>query len=339
MIEINGAEGEGGGQIIRTALSLSSLTGKPVRLFNIRAKRSKPGMRPQHLAGLELISSITQARTTGGSVGSTEIIFQPQTIAPGNYYNKIGTAGAVSLVFQTVCFPLSFTDGSSNITIIGGTHVPWSPDYHYLEHWLWYMKRIGFKYALQLHHAGYAPIGGGKISAKIEPVSTLKPIQIHERGPIEKILVRTISTNLPLQISEKITGFVRTALMNAGRIRIEHLDIHGEGQGIMLQILLQFENSQACFTSLGARKKPGKKVAEEAINQVLSFLSTEGVVDHHLADQLLLPLSLAGGTSSYTTNKITEHLRTNANVISRFLLNEIVIIGNLGEPGRVELFA
>ena len=174
MLEIDGAFGEGGGQILRTALSLSLITGQAFRITNIRANRPRPGLRPQHLQAVEACARISTARVEGAAPGSRELAFAPGTIIPGEYKFDIGTAGSVALLFQTLLLPLSLAGKTSTLSLVGGTHVPWSPCYHYLEMpWLELMRRIGFKCSLELARAGYYPRGGGELRADIRPASEL----------------------------------------------------------------------------------------------------------------------------------------------------------------------
>ncbi len=206
MIDIDGAKGEGGGQILRSALTtLALMTDRHFRIQNIRARRSKPGLRPQHLASVNAAASVGQAQVEGARLGSREIEFQPSSIHPGSYHFEIPTAGSTSLVLQTVFLPLSAADSPSEIEIIGGTHVPWSPCFHYLEaNWLPAMRLQGFRADLALEIAGFYPQGGGRIRALIQPLKKrIAPLRRLQRGNLQRIRGLSTVSNLPESIAQR----------------------------------------------------------------------------------------------------------------------------------------
>ena len=171
MIQIDGSRGEGGGQILRSSLALSLITGKAFSMVNVRARRIKPGLRPQHLKAVEAAAAIGRARIEGAALNSRSLIFEPSRIRSGEFYFDIGTAGSTSLVLQTILLPLSCAKSESSVTLVGGTHIPWSPCFHYLDlHWLRYLREIGFNISLRLESAGFYPRGGGRVHATIQPV-------------------------------------------------------------------------------------------------------------------------------------------------------------------------
>lgn len=337
MIEIDGSLGEGGGQVLRTSLTLSLITGQSVRINNIRARRPKPGLRAQHLASVKAVTEIGQARVEGDSLGSDTIVFHPGQIKAGDYTFDIGTAGSTSLVLQTIFLPLSLAGASSEVSLIGGTHVPWSPCFHYLDcHWIQYMRQVGFNAELSLEKAGYYPGGGGKIKLKILPVQALTSLHLLTRGDLRRIHGISAVSNLSRSIADRQSQHSLARLSGLGLpAEIEIVELPSFGKGTLLFLLAEFEASQACYFSLGARGKPAEQVADEAVDALLSFLRTDGVMDEYLADQLLLPLALAPEPSELRISKVTQHLLTNAQVIQAYQTAKIDIEGKYGEPGLV----
>jgi RNA 3'-phosphate cyclase len=339
MIEIDGSQGEGGGQVLRSSLSLSLMTGKPMRITNIRARRPKSGLRAQHLKSVEAAAAVGQADTEGATFGSQTLIFSPRGITAGQYQFDIGTAGSTSLVLQTVFSPLSLADQPSMITITGGTHVKWSPAYHYLRmHWLPHMHRIGFRGDLALDLAGFFPQGGGRIRAEIHPSDPRTSLRLTERGDLRRIEGLSAVSNLPESIAIRQRRQALCKLAGLGcpmEIDITHLPSRRKGTMIILKAV--FEESQACYVGLGERGKPAEKVADEAAEALLAFMVTDGAIDEYLADQLLVPLTFASGISEIRTSKVTQHLITNAEVIQAFTTTEIEILGELGEPGLIRI--
>jgi len=315
MIEIDGSYGEGDGQILRTALTLSAIKNKPFEMFNIRAGRKKPGLAAQHLQCVKAMAQICGAEVSGARVGSLTLRFHPGEIEYGDYCLEIGTAGSISLVLQTIFLPLSLANGPSSITIRGGTHVPFSPCFHYLkEQWLYYLKKIGFDAKIEMVRAGFYPKGGGEINASIKHVENINPLTLMERQK-KQVLKRLSEINIIPEIDVvAMPAFAR---------------------GTLLLLVCEFENSQSCYFSLGAIGKRAEKVANEACEGLEHFLETKGVVDEHLADQVILPLSLAGKTSRFLTPEITQHLLTNAEIIRLFSNTKIDINGNIGGEGEV----
>ncbi|MFQ5866226.1 MAG: RNA 3'-terminal phosphate cyclase, partial [bacterium] len=333
MITIDGSYGEGGGQILRSALTLSTVTGKPFTIKNIRANRPKPGLKAQHLKSVEAAGVITNAHIVGNHLNSTQLTFEPREIRGGEYWFEIGTAGSTSLVLQTIFIPLSLAKNPSWVSIKGGTHVPWAPCYHYLElQWLPFMKRLGFNATLKMVEAGFYPQGGGKIIAEIESTRTISALQLLDRGRLTNIRGISAYANLNPQVAERQSNQAKKELRKESLVpNVEILKMPARGKNTMMLLLGQFEHSQCCYYALGARGKPAEKVAAEAAIDFLNFLGTSGVFDEHLADQLLIPLALAKGTSEFKTPKITQHLLTNIEVIESFIEAEITVQGKLGE--------
>ena len=331
--------GEGGGQVLRTSLSLSLITQQPFAIHQIRAKRKPPGLRPQHLGSVIAAKDICSGRVIGEELGSKSIKFFPGSIKSGNYTFDIGTAGSTSLLLQTIYLPLSFANHYSKVTIYGGTHVPWSPCFHYIAwNWLPYLSSIGIDLSVSMERAGYYPEGGGKIIAQMSPLKKLSPINLLQRGKVKEIRGISAVSNLPRKIAERQRDQVVRRLgtrypLNDIRIK----DLPSNNKGTILFLMIECEHTRACFFGLGELGKPAEGVADDAIEATLNFLNCDGAIDPFLADQLLLPSAIIKSTSIFTTSKVTNHLLTNAKIIMQFLPVEIRIEGNLGCPGKIKI--
>ncbi|MGA7793575.1 MAG: RNA 3'-terminal phosphate cyclase [Candidatus Acidiferrales bacterium] len=338
-LSIDGSIGEGGGQVLRTSLALALITGRAFTLNNIRQRRVKPGLMAQHLKAVEAAREVGKATVEGARLGSQSLVFEPTGLCSGEFHFDIGTAGSTSLVLQTILPPLSFATASSVVTLIGGTHVPWSPCFHYLEmHWLHYMRRIGFDIRLELGAAGFYPRGGGRVLATVGSASRLSPLCLTNRGPLKRIRGISAVANLDLGIAERQKARALNELNGmAGPIEIEILRLSSPSKGTLLLLLAEFENSQCCFCGLGALRKPAERVADEAVNELLGFMATDGAIDHYLSDQLILPLALAPGVSEISTSKVTQHLTTNAEIVKMFLPVSIEVDGQIGQPGTIRI--
>ena len=340
-IEVDGAMGEGGGQVLRSALSLSLLTGQPFRLIRIRANRVRPGLRPQHLAAVQAAAAISAARVTGDRIGSEAITFEPGSVQAGDYLFDIATAGATSLVFQTLLLPLALAVGDSRLTLRGGTHVPASPCYHYLDwHWRPLLADLGVPFGHTLRMAGFYPRGGGEVQAAIPGGSLPRALKLSERGALRQVRGLSAVANLPREIAERQR---RRALRRLRELLpdvepamvIEELPAVGRGTVVVL--LAELDSGRACTFGLGAPGKRAEWVADESVGALAAYLRSDGTVDPWLADQLLLPLTLADGPSVLRTSEVTPHLLTNAAVIRLFLPAEIRVDGPVGAPADVHV--
>lgn len=336
-LDIDGSLGEGGGQVLRSSLALSLLTGRPFIMTNIRQNRRKPGLRAQHLRAVESAAAVGGAQVEGTKIGSQTLTFEPRAIRSGTFPFDIGTAGSTSLVLQTILPPLSFVHGSSTVILTGGTHVPWSPSFHFLDlHWLPFMRRMGFDIQLELSAAGFYPRGGGHVSAEVHPAATIKPLQLTQRGILKQIRGISAVANLKIGIAERQRARALERLASTGiHANIELRRVPSPSAGTFLLLLAEFEQSQYCCCGLGARGKSAERVADEVVADFLAFLATDGAVDHYLTDQLVLPLALAKGTSELRTSQVTQHLATNAKIVKIFLPVVIEIDGAVGNPGTV----
>ncbi len=344
-VEIDGALGEGGGQVLRSCLALSVLTGKPCHIFNIRAGRKKPGLMAQHLSAVDAAAAVSRATVDGARMHSTELVFHPGTIHSGRYKFEINTAGAATLVLQTVFLPLSLADSSSSIIVTGGTHVPWSPCFHYVDlHWLPYLHQMGFDAQIKLDRAGFYPQGGGRFDATIRPCGQIAPLKLTKRGALRRITGLSAVANLPISIAErqKRQAVQRLLKLNWGNnspaLRIRTSEIQSHGKGTLLLLLAEFEGGRCCYYGLGEVGKPAERVADETVDALLAFLESGAAIDQYLADQLLLPLCLANGPSELHTSQVTSHLLTNAAILRTFLPVEINVDGEIGQPGNVHIF-
>jgi len=339
MLHIDGSTGEGGGQVLRSSLALAILTGQAVQLTHIRASRAKPGLQPQHLESVNAAAAICGGQVSGAELHSQQLLFEPGEVHAGRYRFDIGTAGATSLVLQTIFLPLARAGTSSNITIIGGTHVPHSPCYHYLERqWLPVLQSCGFWARLSIEQAGFYPRGGGEIQAHIRPVETIQPLECMERGKLVRIRGISAVANLEDGIArrQKLQALRRLEPVCADS-KIETIRLPSRGKGTMLLVQAEFERSSGCYFGLGALGKRAEQVADEAVDSLFEFLASDGAVDEHLADQILLPLAFAKGPSQFRTSRVTRHLLTNAEILQAFLPARVQIDGTEGQPGTVRI--
>ncbi len=321
MIELDGSQGEGGGQILRTALALAVLTGKPFRIERIRARRPTPGLMPQHLASVTAVQKIASAAVEGNRLGSTSLSFTPQEQLSGNFHFDIGTAGAATLVLQTIYLPLAWSDRPSLVTISGGTHVPFSPSFHFLRHhWQPLLNQIGIHLDLELTRAGFYPKGGGSLTAKIFPVERLNPLVWLTRGDIARVngfsLIANLAPTVGWRQQQQLAERLQQHLLPFSVVTEE---LHAIGASAMSLLIATYAHAQIACERLGAKGKPVERVAEEAVTDLLHCLKTSCTLDSHIADQLLLPLSLVAGESEYVVPEITGHLATLRRVIQTFL--------------------
>jgi RNA 3'-terminal phosphate cyclase (ATP) len=325
MIKIDGSKGEGGGQVIRSALTLSLLTGQSVQIEKIRAGRTKPGLRAQHLTAVQAAVEISQGRVEGAAMGSLKITFHPGDVRSGRFAFEIPTAGSACLVLQTIWLPLALSNSSTDLTITGGTHVPWSPCFEYIERcWCAFMALLGYPGEVNIHKAGYYPKGGGIIHAKIQPGTRNPGIELLNPGRLNSINGVAGISGLPDGIVAREIDLTESRLEKYGvEMRFSTRRVPALDKGNYFVLVGEFERSRACFFGLGARGKPAEVVADEAINALESFLQTGAAIDPFMADQILLPLAFTSGKSRFTTSKITSHLKTNASVIEAFGVAEI----------------
>jgi len=340
LVRIDGSEGEGGGQMLRTALALSMVTGRPFEIVNLRAGRGKPGLRPQHLLCVKASAKVSGAAVEGAKLGSREVRFEPGAVRPGTYRFEVGTAGSTSLVLHTLALPLAMARSRSILTISGGTHVPFSPSFHFLERqWAVLLRRIGIEVELTLHRAGFYPEGGGEIRAKVLPAAGLRPLAFGPRGRLECLEGISGVGGLPRSIAERQRHRALTRLDAEGLAAgIELAEVPSPGKGPFVLLVSRHEGGgRIACGALGALGKRAEAVADEACDALLACLATRGAVDEHAADQLLLPLALASAPSSFPVPALTSHLATNARVIEQFVSARIELQGEPGHEGTVTI--
>lgn len=338
MLTIDGSRGEGGGQILRSSLALSVVTGTPFRLEKIRARRKPPGLRPQHLACVAAAKAISNASVEGDSAGSSTLTFNPGPARHGDYRFAVGTAGSTTLVLQTVLPPLMMAPGTSTVEIEGGTHNPFAPPVEFLaESFLPVLRAMGADVSLELSRAGFYPKGGGSIKATIHGGHELSPLELLDRGDVD-IQCRALLANLPAHIAGR---------EHAVLCRRLHLDAR-DGKTVMLRkvagagnavvVTVQGHSVTETITAIGSKGKPAEVVANEAADEALTYLSANVPVGPHLADQLLIPLALAGG-GRFHTMMPTQHTRTNADILQLFLPFRILTGRVKGEAWEVSVQA
>ncbi|HDQ35119.1 MAG TPA: RNA 3'-phosphate cyclase, partial [Chloroflexi bacterium] len=336
MLTLDGTRGEGGGQILRTALTLACLTGMPLRLERIRAGRAKPGLRPQHLTAVRAAAAICAAQLTGDAVGSQTLTFTPTTAPlPGDYFFDVadaasgGSAGAVTLILQTLLLPLALAAGPSRVRLRGGTFVPWSPPAPYvMQVYLPMLAQLGIEVSCAHPRWGLYPRGGGTLVAEIPGGATWHTPPWEARGPLQAVTGIAFVANLPSHIPQRMSDRARTLLHQAGlagQIEPQHVPADGPGAGIFLHA--RYAHAQAGFCAWGRKGLPAEEVAASACAQLVAYHRSEALLDPHLADQLVLPLTLAGSACILTVSKITQHLLTNVETVRLFGLQAPRVVG------------
>lgn len=319
MIEIDGSQGEGGGQILRTALSLSMITGEAFRIDNIRAKRSRPGLMRQHLTAVRAAAEISEASVGGAEIGASTLTFRPGGVRPGDYIFAIGTAGSTTLVLQTVLPALMQASAPSRLTLEGGTHNPHCPPFDFLETaFLPILRRQGVGVAATLERPGFYPAGGGRFIVEIEPAMSLARLDINTRGAaVSRHAVVTVA-NLPFEIASREAKAIGREMEWSESEVTMRTETRSQGPGNVLVLTVAFEEVTEVFTGFGERGVSAENVVARAAKNLRRYLASDAAVGPHLADQLLLPFALAGG-GSFTTLRPSQHALTNAEVIKAFL--------------------
>ena len=339
ILKIDGSTGEGGGQIIRTALSLSMLTGTPIEISNIRAGRSKPGLMRQHLMCVLASKKIANASVSGAHLGSSSFSFTPNTIKSGDYTFDIGSAGSTSLVLQTLLPALLFANADehlkSTVTIKGGTHNPLAPTIDFLKYaFIPTLAKLGMQVEIECLQAGFAPIGGGMIKATITPFMRrvhAKPFKLTERGEIISVALIASVLNLEYDICTRELASAKNTLIESGidelLINTQGLKLQGFGEGntccAIVTHKVNGQYHQEVFTLLGEKRTSAEKMGSRLAGLIKRYLfKTDALMDEYLTDQLLLPLALAGG-GEFTARIISRHTETQAWLIEQFLSVEI----------------
>jgi RNA 3'-terminal phosphate cyclase (ATP) len=319
LIVIDGSEGEGGGQVLRTSLALSLITSTPFRIEKIRANRQKPGLLRQHLTAVNAAAAIGGASLEGAELGSSTLTFVPGIVRSGEYSFAIGTAGSTTLVLQTILMPLALVSGESAVEIEGGTHNSSAPPFDFMEHaYLPLLRRMGADVELELLRPGFYPAGGGRIRVRIRGIGRLGALDLQQRGEIVTRRVRAVVANLPYTIAQRE---VQTAVQELGWPE-ESMQAHtltgSPGPGNAVSVIVGSEHVTDVFTAFGARGVTAETVARQAASEARRYINSGAAVGEHLADQLLLPLALGDG-GVFTTMPLSGHSTTNMAVIRRFL--------------------
>lgn len=327
LIKIDGSLGEGGGQILRSALSLSLITGRPFEIFNIRKGRKKPGLMRQHLACVQAAAAIGKAEVTGDEPGSLQLAFKPGQINAGDYNFSIGTAGSCTLLLQTILPALASLPESSNVRLNGGTHNPLAPPFDFISKaFLPLIQRMGIHVSAELTRTGFYPAGGGEISLCIQgnvgfsgaPTDESRILNLTDRGDPIRVGARILYANLPFHIVERERETIaKTMGWGMEEIKIENRqNSHGPGNAVLIEI--ESQEVTEVFTAFGEHGRSAEKVALDACEQARRYLASKAATGEYLADQLLLPIALQG-KGQFTTTRITRHAMTNMDIIRMFL--------------------
>ena len=322
-IQIDGSQGEGGGQIVRSALALAMVTGSGFAIEKLRAGRAKPGLMRQHLTAVRAATEICQADVTGDAIGSSSLTFRPGSVIPGEYHFSVGTAGSATLVLQTVLPPLLVADRPSRLILEGGTHNPWAPPFDFLSSaFLPLINRMGPRVTSILEKPGFYPAGGGRFIVEIQPAGQLKPISLMDRGTLRQQSGRVISSNLPDHIAQReVEELKRLTGWPPDHFTIQ--SINGIGPGNLVALELEYENVTEVFTGFGEQGIKAEEVARRAVESMRKYLVANVPVGPFLADQLLLLLGITawqtGNSGGFRTVPLTRHSATQINILRDFL--------------------
>ena len=339
LIPIDGSEGEGGGQILRTALCLASVTGQGFQMTRVRAGRMRPGLRPQHLVALRAAAMACGARVGGAFEGSPDIRFEPGPLVPGQFRFEIATPGAVTLVLQTVLPALSMAGAPSQVEVTGGTHVPASPSFHYLaNHWMAAVDGIGLHVRGSLLRAGFHPAGGGEAHAHVEAWAAPEALRLETRGALVSVRGTSGAGRLKGDVARRQRDAAQARLWEGRRLEAswEVLDLPAASPGSFLLLEAVFEGSRGAFSFLGERRLRAELLGDRAARRLLRFLDEEGAVDPQLADQLAVPMAIGRRGGRVTTGEVTRHLETVAHTLSLFGIPARTW-GRRGGPGGLEV--
>ncbi len=345
VIVIDGSIGEGGGQILRTAIALSAVLLKPVRIINIRAKRKNPGLRPQHVTAIKIVALLSDAEIKGVFVGSKEILFVPRRRRHGIFKFNIGTAGSISLVMQAAIPVMMFSPSTTCIDIIGGTDVSWSPPIDYMRFvFVQFMRKLGVNISIKLIKRGHYPRGGGRVVFCVEPIDRINPIEVVNRGNIISIRGLSHAVKLPKHVALRQADAARKLLLEKYNDLDVNIDLEwyepsrdkhlGPGSGIV--IWAECENSILGGDSIGAKGKPAERVGEEAAIKLIEDLETMKALDRYLGDMIIPYLALAKGRSIVTGARMTMHTYTNILIVKAITDSEInVEYGGFNKPFKL----
>ena len=319
IIELDGATGEGGGQILRSALTLAMITGRPFRIRNIRARRAKPGLMRQHLVAVQAASQICGAEVKGAAVGSQELEFVPDQVQGGDYRFAIGTAGSCTLVLQTVLPAVLTAERPSTLRLSGGTHNPMALPVQFLQRaYCRAMAEMGAQIDVRLERFGFYPAGGGEVVASVSPCAQLRPREWMERGERRAAYAECFVAGIPGRVAQRELECVGKA-MNWGEDQLLNRSLPAEqGPGNALMLTFDYTHTTEVFTAFGEKSVSAENVARQVVQRARQYLCSNAAVAEYLGDQLMLPLALAG-SGGFTVDEVSMHARTNAGVIELFL--------------------
>ena len=319
LIQIDGSYGEGGGQVLRSSLALSLVTGRPFRIDDIRRGRKKPGLMRQHLTAVRAAAEVGRAEVQGDDIGSERLSFAPQTIHSGRYQFAVGTAGSCTLVLQTVLPALILARGDSELILEGGTHNPFAPPFHFLKKaFLPLINRMGPRVSARLERAGFYPAGGGRFTVDISPVQRLRPLELLHRGKVRSRIARGLVSRLPRRIAvNEVRAVCEVLGWERDCCRVEEVS-DSRGPGNLVTVEIESEQVTEVFTGFGRRGVPAEEVGRAAAREAGAYLDSGAPVGPYLADQLMVPLSLAG-RGRFRTTPLSSHFVTNMEVVRRFL--------------------
>jgi RNA 3'-terminal phosphate cyclase (ATP) len=321
-IKIDGSFGEGGGQILRTSVALSAITKKPVEVFNIRAKRNNPGLRPQHVTAVKAVASLCNASVENLSVGSSMIRFSPKEMQGGTMRMDVGTAGSITMILQAVIPTVSLANKKADVEFVGGTDVRWSPTFDYVRYVLRAAyKTLGINFDVNVLKRGYYPAGGGVVKASIEPCSKLNTLDMVSAPKVEPKMI-SVCSSLPKHVAERQIAAALSKLQkenvkcNSYSASLEQS--HSPGSSILVYSTSDY-GPFIGGDSIGEKDKRAEDVGSEAADKFLDGYLSNAPIDPYLADMLVLPLSLAYGRSKFAVNKASQHLSTNLYIASKIV--------------------
>ncbi len=338
-VNIDGSMGEGGGQVLRTSLSLSALTGRPVSFTNIRAQRRRPGLMRQHLTALRAAAAVCGAKVTGDEINSTQATFAPGPISAGEYHFAVASAGSACLVLHTVLPALLSAPGPSRVTVEGGTHNPLAPPFDFIDRcFLPVLRQMGADVSLTLERPGFFPAGGGRIVADIKP-SALQPIELLDRGEIRTTTAQAMVANLSPKIGKRELAVIRRRLVIArDDARVLQLTDEADGPGNVCFVEVGCDHIHAVFSAFGTRAVTAEKVGQSVARQAERWLQAGVPVGVYLADQLLIPMWMAGG-GTFRTRAVSQHTRSNAEVLRLWTGCRVTFTEESADRARVTVAA
>lgn len=342
LISIDGSEGEGGGQILRSSLGLSIVTRRPIRIFNIRAKRDNPGLMRQHLTSVRAAKEICNAKVKGDAIGSKELVFEPGEVTGNDFQFRIGSAGSTTLVLQTILPPLLLSEKTTRVSIEGGTHNAWAPPVDFLQRsYSPILSRIGPFLQVDLKRHGFYPAGGGQLYCEVVPALKWHPLRLLERGEFVRRVGRCLVSNLQLDIALRENKKLSQLLdFSDNELIAEKVPSSGPGNVVMIEYA--WEKACEIATGFGRKGISGEDVVKEVVKEITPFLESDVPVGEYLADQIMLPLglsawrarkeSIAGG-GVFRTIPLSLHSTTHIDILRRFL--DIEIETNEQEDGSI----